>query len=106
MTRSHVALLSRIVVEMFYRIRAENFGPLAEIVFHCVGDDSYGTGMSTNPFMLSEDRAVAASRGLPGKTLAAIHAARASPMAAPLVSRDLADYQMKPCPKPEQPPSN
>ncbi len=35
-----------ILMEMIFQIRAENFGPLAERVFHCVGDDGWGTGMS------------------------------------------------------------
>ena len=39
-------LRSGILMEMFFQIRAENFGPLAERVFHCVGDDGCGTGMS------------------------------------------------------------
>ncbi len=39
-------LRSGILTEMFFQIRAENFGPLAERVFHCVGDDGCGAGMS------------------------------------------------------------
>jgi hypothetical protein len=31
---------------MFFRIRAENFGPLVEKVFLCAEDDGCGTGMS------------------------------------------------------------
>jgi hypothetical protein len=42
-------LRSGILMEMFFQIRAENFGSLAERVFHCVGDDGWGTGMSALP---------------------------------------------------------
>ena len=35
------------ITEMLYQIRAELFGPLAEIVFHHARDDRYGTGMSS-----------------------------------------------------------
>jgi hypothetical protein len=35
-------LRSGILTEMFFQVRAENFGPLAERVFHCVGDDGCG----------------------------------------------------------------
>ncbi len=38
-------LRSGILMEMFFQIRAENFEPLAERVFHGVGDDGCGTGM-------------------------------------------------------------
>ncbi len=43
-------LRSGILMEMFCRIRAEIFGPLAERVFHCVGDDGCGTGMSASGY--------------------------------------------------------
>ncbi len=35
-----------ILTEMFCRIRAESFGPLAERIFHFVGDDGCGTRMA------------------------------------------------------------
>lgn len=41
---SLVALLSRILTERFFRIRAESFGPLVERVFQCAGDDGCGAG--------------------------------------------------------------
>jgi hypothetical protein len=42
------------MTEMFFRIRAENFGPLLEKVFHRVGDDGRGTEMSAlSPHTLS-----------------------------------------------------
>ena len=48
-----------ILMEMFFQIRAENFGPLAERVFHCVGDDGCGTGMSALPPIADIERASA-----------------------------------------------
>ena len=39
-------MLSGIHTEMFFQIRAENFGPLVEKVFPFVGDDGSDTGMS------------------------------------------------------------
>ena len=50
------ALLSRILTEMFFQIRAESFGPLVERVFQCAGDNGCGGWI-----MLGEDRAVATS---------------------------------------------
>ncbi len=39
-------MLSGILTEMFFRIRAENFGPLAAKFFPFVGDAGCRTGMS------------------------------------------------------------
>jgi hypothetical protein len=39
-------VLSGIHTEMFFQMRAENFGPLVEKVFPFVGDDDSDTGMS------------------------------------------------------------
>ncbi len=39
---SPVALLSCILTEMFFQIRAESFGPLMERVFQCAGDNGCG----------------------------------------------------------------
>jgi hypothetical protein len=60
---SPVALLSRILMEMFFQLWAESFGPLAERVFGCSEDDGCSTGTL---FILSKDRAAATSHGLPG----------------------------------------
>ena len=37
---------SNLMPEMFCRIRAESFGPLAERIFHFLGDDGCGTRMA------------------------------------------------------------
>ncbi len=52
-------LRSGILMEMFFQIRAENFGPLAERIFHCVGDDGCGTGMSAFRLITSAYRSKA-----------------------------------------------
>jgi hypothetical protein len=46
LAESHVALLSRFFMEMIFRMRAEIFDPLADRVFHCVGDDGRGSGIT------------------------------------------------------------
>ena len=56
LAKSHVDPLSLILTEMFFRIRAESFGPLVERVFQCAGDDGCGGWI-----MLGEDRAVVTS---------------------------------------------
>jgi hypothetical protein len=41
------------LTEMFFQIRAENFGPLAAKVFRFVGDDGCRTGMSAFRLIMS-----------------------------------------------------
>ena len=45
-SNSPVALVSHILSEMFFQIRAESFGPLVERVFHCAGDDGCDAGIT------------------------------------------------------------